>query len=65
MSPGEFIALIDSAAQASTKSAGVPTRFTVPQAALESGWGRAQLATEAMNLFGVKADLSWHGMATS
>jgi flagellum-specific peptidoglycan hydrolase FlgJ len=61
MSPGEFIALIGPAAQASAESTGVPASFTVAQAALESGWGTAQLATQAMNLFGVKADPSWHG----
>jgi flagellum-specific peptidoglycan hydrolase FlgJ len=28
---------------------------------LEIGWGISQLATKAFNLFGVKADNSWHG----
>jgi flagellum-specific peptidoglycan hydrolase FlgJ len=31
------------------------------QAALESNWGRSQLAIEANNLKGIKAGSSWHG----
>lgn len=56
-----FIDLIGPAAQASAQTTGVPASFTVAEAALESGWGTSQLAQEAMNLFGVKADPSWQG----
>lgn len=40
---------------------GIPASFTLAQAALESRWGASQLAQQARNLFGVKADASWGG----
>lgn len=61
MDPQTFIDLMGPAAQASAQATGVPASFTVAEAALESGWGSSQLAQEAMNLFGVKADQSWQG----
>lgn len=61
MAPNDFIKLIAPSAQASAKLTGVPASFTVAEAALESGWGSSRLATEAKNLFGVKADASWRG----
>ena len=61
MNAQDFINLIAPAAQASAKATGVPASFTVAEAALESGWGSSQLATQGKNLFGVKADPSWHG----
>lgn len=61
MTPQEFIAAIGPAAQASAAHTKIPASFTVAQAALESGWGKSQLAREAFNLFGVKADANWHG----
>ena len=61
MKPQEFVALIGPAAQASAANTGVPACFTVAQAALESGWGTSSLARDGKNLFGVKADLAWHG----
>lgn len=65
MSPEDFIAQIGPPAQASWKLTGIPASFTVAEAALESGWGKSQLAQEAFNLFGVKADPSWHGEVLS
>ena len=35
--------------------------ITIAQAILESNWGKSSLATEANNLFGIKADRSWKG----
>ena len=61
MNPADFIRLIAPAAQASADKTGIPASFTIAQAALESGWGSSLLATEAKNLFGVKADKSWTG----
>ena len=61
MAAKEFIDLVGPAAQACAKVTNVPASFTVAQAALESGWGRSRLAREGKNLFGVKADVSWHG----
>jgi flagellum-specific peptidoglycan hydrolase FlgJ len=61
MKPEEFIAAIAPAAQASAKATKIPASFTVAEAALESGWATSGLAVNAKNLFGVKADRSWHG----
>ena len=61
MTPKDFIRAIGLATQTSAQTTGVPASFTVAEAALESGWGASLLATRAKNLFGVKADASWHG----
>ena len=61
MKAQDFIDLIGPAARASAKVSGVPASFTVAEAALESGWGSSQLATQGKNLFGVKADPAWRG----
>jgi flagellum-specific peptidoglycan hydrolase FlgJ len=61
MTPQDFITAISEAARASAIMSGIPASFTVAEGALESGWGTSQLAIQAMNLFGVKADSSWSG----
>ena len=61
MKPDDFIAVIRNAAIASAAESGIPASFTIAEAALESAWGQSQLALQAKNLFGVKADASWHG----
>ncbi len=61
MTPAEFIAAMSGPAQAAQEKTRVPASFTVAEAALESGWGHSRLATEAFNLFGVKADSLWGG----
>lgn len=61
MKPQAFIDALSAAAVATAKTSGVPASFTIAQAALESAWGKSQLATDAFNLFGVKADKSWTG----
>lgn len=61
MKPSDFIAKLLPAAQACERASGIPTSFTLAQAALESAWGASQLFNRGMNVFGVKADKSWHG----
>ncbi len=60
-----FIASMLPHAQAASQSSGIPARFMLGQAALESGWGkheiRADNGVNSHNLFGIKADASWKG----
>lgn len=58
MPPAAFINLLLPAAQACQRATGIPTSFTLAQAALESGWGAR---APGNNLFGVKADRAWKG----
>ncbi|HFU3968872.1 TPA: GBS Bsp-like repeat-containing protein [Streptococcus suis] len=39
----------------------IVTSVMLAQSILESGWGTSQLATNAYNIFGIKADSSWKG----
>lgn len=52
-------------AQAAADSTGIPARFMIGHAALESGWGRHEIVradgSPSHNLFGIKADRSWRG----
>jgi flagellum-specific peptidoglycan hydrolase FlgJ len=61
MQPNDFIAAISPAARKSMSVTKIPASFTVAQSALESAWGTSALSKQAFNLFGVKADASWHG----
>lgn len=61
MKPDEFIQRLLPAALACQKETGIPASFNLTQAALESGWGKSELANRGRNLFGVKADKSWTG----
>ncbi|MGO4379756.1 glycoside hydrolase family 73 protein [Pseudoduganella sp. RAF53_2] len=61
MTPAEFVAAVGPAARASMAVTRIPASFTVAQAALESSWGKSQLAVQARNLFGVKASAGWTG----
>jgi flagellum-specific peptidoglycan hydrolase FlgJ len=62
MKPNDFIDCMTPAARECQKcNNAIPASFTIAQAALESSWGESQLARLAHNLFGVKADASWHG----
>jgi flagellar protein FlgJ len=62
MKPEEFLDKILPAARATQAATGIPASFTIAQAALESFWGQLALGN---NLFGVKADSSWHGPTVS
>lgn len=61
MLPADFIAALYPGAKACEDAHGIPYGFTIAQAALESGWCTSRLSRAAFNLFGVKADPSWHG----
>jgi flagellar protein FlgJ len=60
-----FVDRMWSAAAAAERSTGVPAGFIVGQAALETGWGRAEIrhadGRSAHNLFGIKAGPGWRG----
>lgn len=62
-----FDRLSDHAAEAS-RLTGIPAKFILGQAALESGWGRSEIRTAgggtSHNLFGIKATGSWKGPVT-
>ncbi|RDU99243.1 glycoside hydrolase family 73 protein [Trinickia dinghuensis] len=61
MTPTDFISAVGPAARTSMQSTKIPASFTVAEAAIESGWG---VHAPGFNLFGVKADPSWHGPVT-
>ncbi len=52
-------------AQEASASTGIPAHFMMGQAALETGWGRAEIrgadGQNSHNLFGIKAGASWKG----
>lgn len=61
----EFVnKMLPHAIQASQAS-GVPPQLILGQAALESGWGKREIAmpdgSSSYNLFGIKANGAWHG----
>jgi flagellar protein FlgJ len=62
MTPQQFIVAIGPAARTCAATTRIPASFTVAEAALESGWGAY---APGMNLFGIKADASWHGPVTT
>lgn len=53
------------AAQAAQQATGIPAQFVLSQAALESGWGKAEIRSAdglpSYNLFGIKASGGWQG----
>jgi flagellar protein FlgJ len=52
-------------AEAAEKATGIPAKFMLGQAALESGWGKRQIrnadGSTTHNLFGIKAGPGWKG----
>lgn len=52
-------------ARAASATTGIPARFMLGQAALETGWGKAEIrgadGQNSHNLFGIKAGASWKG----
>ncbi|SAK42939.1 flagellar rod assembly protein/muramidase FlgJ [Caballeronia calidae] len=52
-------------AQAASAATGIPARFIIGQAALESGWGKREIkhsnGATSHNIFGIKATKDWGG----
>ncbi|MBV2132254.1 flagellar assembly peptidoglycan hydrolase FlgJ [Pseudomonas sp. MAP12] len=63
-----FAARLQEPARAASRSSGVPAELILAQAALETGWGRHEIATangaNSHNLFGIKAGSEWQGPTT-
>ena len=61
----EFVDRVWAHAGDASRVTGIPAHFMVAQAALETGWGRAELrradGTASFNLFNVKAGAGWKG----
>lgn len=62
---GGFVEKMMPHAVEASRVSGIPTRFIVGQAALETGWGRAEPrgadGRPSHNVFGIKAGASWSG----
>lgn len=60
-----FQARLEAHAEEASRTTGIPAKFMLGQAALESGWGRRELVaadgTPSHNLFGIKATGGWQG----
>jgi peptidoglycan hydrolase FlgJ len=60
-----FVDKLAASAQAASESTGVPARFIIGQAALESGWGKREIMKSngetSHNVFGIKATKDWTG----
>ncbi len=61
----DFVGRMLPAALQASQASGVPPQLIMGQAALESGWGKREIAmpdgTKSYNLFGLKANAGWHG----
>ncbi|CAN7162810.1 flagellar assembly peptidoglycan hydrolase FlgJ [Trinickia sp. LjRoot230] len=64
-----FVEKMAGPAQAASAATGIPARFIVGQAALESGWGKSEIknanGTTSHNVFGIKATKDWTGKTVS
>lgn len=64
-----FVERVWPAALSASRATGIPAQFLVAQAALETGWGRAELmsadGTPSHNLFNIKAGSSWQGQTVT
>lgn len=61
----EFQTKLAAQADEASRTTGIPAKFLLGQAALESGWGKREIKTAdgkpSHNLFGIKAGPSWKG----
>jgi flagellar protein FlgJ len=62
---GAFVRKLLPHAEAASATSGIPARFMLGQAALETGWGRTEIrgpdGQNSHNLFGIKAGANWKG----
>lgn len=61
----DFHAAVASHAEEASRATGIPAKFLIGQAALESGWGRHEIVaadgSRSHNVFGIKASGGWNG----
>jgi peptidoglycan hydrolase FlgJ len=61
----EFVSKLAASAQAASSTTGIPARYILSQAALESGWGKKEIkradGSTTHNIFGIKAGKDWTG----
>jgi peptidoglycan hydrolase FlgJ len=64
-----FVDRLAAPAQAASEATGIPARFIIGQAALESGWGKNEIkkvdGSTSHNVFGIKATKDWTGKTVS
>jgi flagellar protein FlgJ len=64
-----FVGKLAAPAQAASAATGIPARFIIGQAALESGWGKGEIkkanGMTSHNVFGIKATKDWTGKTVS
>lgn len=61
----EFTQKLGPHAEMASQSSGIPAKFMLGQAALESGWGKKEIramdGSASHNVFGIKANSAWKG----
>lgn len=61
----DFHAAVAGHAEEASRATGIPAKFLIGQAALESGWGRHEITgadgSRSHNMFGIKATGGWNG----
>lgn len=65
MSQAEFVEYIGQLAAADMQTSGILASVTAAQSILESGYGKSELALQALNLGGMKAELSGNTWASA
>ena len=66
--PTDFVHQLSGPAREASRRTGMPAPLILAQAALETGWGRREIASadggNSHNLFGIKAGADWKGPTT-
>src|SRR5450830_1967316 len=64
----EFQEKLEAHAEEASRATGIPAKFMLGQAALETGWGKREIigrdGSSSHNLFGIKATADWKGKVT-